>query len=75
MLAWLLSRSQRRRANDISPSELETALQEARPLNIIDIRSAEAYAAAHLVGAVNIPMDRLLTEAPRLDPCVPTMVY
>jgi rhodanese-related sulfurtransferase len=47
----------------ISPDELAGLLIQKDPtLQLIDVRKKEAYDAYHLPGALNIPMDSLLTE-------------
>jgi rhodanese-related sulfurtransferase len=43
----------------ISPSELATRMAANEPLVIIDVRSATAYAAGHVPGAINIPVNLL----------------
>ncbi len=51
----------------ISAAELEQYLDEGRAIFLVDLRDAEAYAAGHIRGAVNIPVDELperLNELP-----------
>ena len=43
----------------ISPSDVRRQQEAGRPLAIIDVRSADDFAAGHLPGARNIPIDEL----------------
>src|SRR5579884_3122270 len=57
----------------ISPAELRNQQEVGRAPTIIDVRSADEYAAGHLPGARNIPVDELgehLAEIPRDRPVV-----
>jgi rhodanese-related sulfurtransferase len=57
----------------IEPRALREMLLAGRPLTLIDVRGAEAYAAGHLPGALHIPADdlpRRLGEVPRDRPVV-----
>ena len=52
----------------ISADELRARLEAGEPLVIVDVRPTEEYQAAHLPGAVSIPLDELeqrLRELPR----------
>ena len=52
----------------ISREELLTRLRAGEPLVVVDVRPSEEYQAAHLPGAVSIPLDQLqerLRELPR----------
>jgi apolipoprotein D and lipocalin family protein len=54
------------------------ALQTGAPaLRVVDVRSAEEFAAGHVPGAVNIPLERLQTDpvAAGLQPEVPVVLY
>jgi rhodanese-related sulfurtransferase len=44
-------------------------------IQLIDIRSREAFAVDHIPGAINIPLDELLHGALTLDLWVTTIVY
>lgn len=64
----------------ISVEELYQAQQEAKEQaretapTVIDVRSAEEFAAGHIAGAIHIPADELaqrLDELPRNRPAVP----
>jgi rhodanese-related sulfurtransferase/biotin operon repressor len=52
----------------ISREELRARLEAGEPLVVVDVRPVEEYRAAHLPGAVSIPLDELeqrLRELPR----------
>jgi rhodanese-related sulfurtransferase len=52
----------------ISAEELVARLKGGDPLLVVDVRPAEEYAAAHILGAVSIPLpelERRLRELPR----------
>jgi rhodanese-related sulfurtransferase len=52
----------------ISADELLTRLNAGEPLVVVDVRPAEEYQAAHVAGAVSIPLEELqrrLRELPR----------
>lgn len=58
----------------ITPTELQQQLTTSQPPTVIDVRSAEEYAAGHLPGARHIPDDALAQqqdEIPRDRPVVP----
>jgi len=52
-------------ATCIEPGELAT-IGEERPVLVVDVRSPEEFAAGHVDGAVNIPLDTLPSHAPEL---------
>jgi rhodanese-related sulfurtransferase len=52
---------------EISQPTLLSRLQAAAPPLVIDVRSAEEYAAGHVPGAINIPHTELTTALPRLE--------
>jgi len=50
--------------------ELEQYLDERRPMYLVDLRDAGAYASGHILGAVNIPVEELfdrLGELPGME--------
>ena len=53
---------------------LRSELQTKPGLQLLDVRRPAEYATGHVPGAVNLPLDRLETEAARLDPSRPTAV-
>lgn len=59
----------------ISSERLGEEMGDAHPPVIVDVRCPEEYAAAHLPGAVNLPMERLVEELSQLDPKQPTVFY
>jgi rhodanese-related sulfurtransferase len=46
--------------------ELASAITNKAPLRVIDVRTPGEFAGGHVPGAVNIPMDKLGAEIPRL---------
>ncbi len=44
----------------ITLEELEAIRASGAPLNVIDVRSAEEFAATHVPGAINVPLEQLL---------------
>ena len=60
---WLL-----RSRGQVSPRLAREYLQHGA--QVVDVRSEQEFAAGHLRGAINIPLDRLQTTAPKklLDP-------
>jgi rhodanese-related sulfurtransferase len=65
----------RRRSADLSPEMLEQWLAEGQEIRILDIRGPAAFAAGHLPGAVNVPLERLPGALGQLDRSAPTVVY
>jgi rhodanese-related sulfurtransferase len=43
----------------MSPGDLREALRQAKPLVVLDVRSAEEFQAGHIGGAVNVPIATL----------------
>ena len=50
----------------ISPEELNERLRREEAIAVVDVRGADEYASAHVDGAVNLPLDTLIAELPRL---------
>jgi rhodanese-related sulfurtransferase len=46
-------------APSIAPSELNTRRESGEAPVVIDVRTAEEYAAGHIPGAINIPYDQV----------------
>ncbi|WP_413165295.1 rhodanese-like domain-containing protein [Capilliphycus salinus ALCB114379] len=57
--------------------DLKSRLDWGEPaLTIIDVRSLEAFNACHILGAIGIPMDRLVERVPEtLEPARDIYVY
>ena len=43
----------------IAPSQLKSNLEQGHKVQLIDVRSAAEYAAGHVPGALNVPMDQI----------------
>ena len=59
---------------DITAAQLETMMADGRPLIIVDVRSTSEFAAGHLPGSVNIPLDELPARLNELDASVRVVV-
>ena len=66
LLVALLVNEIRRGGQSLSNGQL-TALVNADKGLVIDIRPAKEYTAGHIVGAVNIPQDKLASRMTELD--------
>lgn len=66
LLVLLLLNEIRRGGQSLSNGQL-TALVNADKGLVVDIRTAKEYAAGHIVGAINIPQDKLATRMSELD--------
>ncbi|EKT4484182.1 rhodanese-like domain-containing protein [Pseudomonas putida] len=66
LLVLLLLNEIRRGGQSLSNGQL-TALVNADKGLVIDIRTAKEYAAGHIVGAINIPQDKLATRMSELE--------
>ncbi len=66
LLVLLLINEIRRGGQSLSNGQL-TALVNADKALVIDIRPAKEYSAGHIVGAVNIPQDKLANRMAELD--------
>ena len=59
----------------ITADELATAIAENRAPVIVDVRSERDFQAAHLPGAINIPLEELEKRKAELDETKPTAFY
>lgn len=59
----------------ITPRALTEALEEGRPLQVVDVRAPYEYAVDGLPGAVNIPLEELRSRIVELDAARETVVY
>ena len=66
LLVLLLLNEIRRGGQSLSNGQL-TALVNAEKGLVIDIRPAKEYSTGHIVGAVNIPQDKVATRMTELD--------
>lgn len=74
-LLRLLPAHRRGGSSPITPERLQEEIGCGQPPVVVDVRRPEDYAAAHLPGAVNLPMERLGEELKRLDKKQPTVFY
>jgi rhodanese-related sulfurtransferase len=63
------------RTAELPPARLAERLAAGEVLQLVDLRSAEAFAAGHVPGAVNVPLRELLARIAELDRSAPTVVY
>ena len=75
MLTHLFGRPRGKPVREITARGLEALLGAGSTPVLIDIRDASQFAAAHLPGALHIPMARLAVESSRLDPAAGAVVY
>lgn len=75
MFQGLLRRLTSSNRNTIQADQLQAALQSGEPPVLIDIRSAAEFEAAHLPGAIHVPMDRLAEGTAALNRSRPVVVY
>ena len=54
---------------------LRAQLQAGEPIQLLDVRTASEFAAGHLEGALNVPVDALRDRLGELDPAAQTVVY
>ena len=47
----------------VEPQQLRELLERGEPVVILDVRSAEEFAAGHVTGAISIPADELAARA------------
>ena len=59
----------------ITPDELKSLLSSARNVLVIDTRGNDAYEAAHIRGALNIPYDQVEFVAPQLSRSAKLIFY
>jgi 3-mercaptopyruvate sulfurtransferase SseA len=60
-------------APGLTAADLARGLAEGRHFLLVDIRAPEEYAAGHLPGALNIPMEQLRTAS--FDPASDVVFY
>lgn len=62
---------------EVGAAQVHAALLSARPALLVDARSPEEYAQAHIPGAINIPAERTRLDAARLprDRRAPIIFY
>jgi rhodanese-related sulfurtransferase len=60
-------------SGDVSNPEAKSLIK--RGARIVDVRTPEEFAAAHIPGAENVPMDRVLAQAQSWDKTEPVLLY
>lgn len=50
-------------SNEISPEVLAEWMSKGEPLKLVDVRSPSEFAAGHVPGAVNLPLEKLTAAA------------
>ncbi len=63
--------------DDLEPLPADQLLERAREglVSVLDVRPAEEFAAGHLPGAINIPLDELERHLDQLDPQQEVVAY
>ena len=74
LLALLIAHELSRGGRSLSTSEL-TALVNKDEAVVVDIRPAKDYAAGHIVGALNIPQDKLMARLGHNDRWYVAMIW
>ncbi len=62
-------------AFETGPIDLSYAMKENKPLQIIDLRGPEHFAKGHVPGAINITLDQLEANLPKLSKEKTAIVY
>jgi len=57
------------------PEELAAEIAEGHAPVIVDVRSEKDFQAAHITGAINIPLEELEQRMTELDAAKPTVFY
>ena len=62
-------------AHETDPSDVYAAQRAGDAFVLVDVRSADAWAQGHAVGAVHVPYRDIAARAAEFDPAVPVVVY
>lgn len=62
-------------AHETDPSDVYAAQKAGDRFTLVDVRSAEAYAQGHVVGAVHVPYREIAARVAEFDPGLPVVVY
>ena len=57
---------------NVSAAQLQTLMAGTQPLVLLDVRSAAEYAAGHIPGSINIPVNELPARLAELSANTPT---
>lgn len=71
--AWVMAGLETGSVCQVSPKTLYEMTQGDEAINIVDVRASTEFAAYHIEGAVNIPVQDLRKPHPELDPSLPTV--
>jgi rhodanese-related sulfurtransferase len=52
---------------EIEAADLKTRLDQREPVQLIDVRSVGEYAAGHIAGTINVPINQLRLALPTLS--------
>jgi hydroxyacylglutathione hydrolase len=74
IFAWLKAGLPGDRVTQVSVHELRGMIRRKERMTVVDVRSANEYAAAHIPGAVNIPSPDLRTKYRRLKKDRPVLL-
>lgn len=61
--------------HETDASDVYAAQQASDAFVLVDVRSADAWAQGHAVGAVHVPYRDIAARAAEFDPAVPVVVY
>ena len=61
--------------HETDASDVYAAQQAGDAFVLVDVRSADAWAQGHAVGAVHVPYRDIAARAAEFDPAVPVVVY
>jgi rhodanese-related sulfurtransferase len=59
----------------ITATDLNMKIAEGEEMTIVSVRKADAYAAGHIPGAINIQISDLVNELDKINPDAPVYVY
>ena len=60
---------------DLTPQQVQQALQDVAELKILDVRSPAEHDQHHMTGATLIPMQEIPTRMQELDPSAAYLIY
>lgn len=60
--------------NKITATELAKRIDSGEKLQIVDVRTPAEFAACHIIGARNVPLNTIGSSIPGVDPGIPLVV-